>query len=277
MPTVRSETGFGTSSGTERTPVGAFPLLRTARRTPHRGGATRYLLTSAATHVGILAAAWTFMPGVAPPEPAPVVTSSLTGQRELDDPPPPPDDLDIPMPERVEDDVRPLEVDEPPEDPFRDPEPLEIAPAADRSLARESIRVRLPTLPGGASAAGGGPGGGSGSEPEPSGDPEPPAEPEAPDPTGPWCAAQALSGNAGAVYPQRAKQRGWEGSVLLRLLVDAQGRVADVEIVESSGHDVLDEAAAEAVRAWRFRPAHRGATACASRVLQKFDFVLVRQ
>jgi len=56
-------------------------------------------------------------------------------------------------------------------------------------------------------------------------------------------------------YPAVARRRGWEGTVLLELQVLADGRVAEVTISESSGHEVLDEAAARAVRRWRFEPA----------------------
>ncbi len=58
-------------------------------------------------------------------------------------------------------------------------------------------------------------------------------------------------------YPQSAIARRWEGTVLLRLGVTAEGHVSRVEVVESSGYDVLDGAAVRAVRAWRFVPALR--------------------
>lgn len=48
---------------------------------------------------------------------------------------------------------------------------------------------------------------------------------------------------------------GWEGSVVLRVLVDAQGNAAEVAVVSGSGQSVLDESAVEAVRRWKFSPA----------------------
>jgi protein TonB len=46
--------------------------------------------------------------------------------------------------------------------------------------------------------------------------------------------------------------------VLLRVLVDGQGRSKQVEINRSSGSDALDRAAAEAIKHWRFHPARHG-------------------
>ena len=42
-------------------------------------------------------------------------------------------------------------------------------------------------------------------------------------------------------YPRIARQRGWEGRVVLGLRVQADGRISDVEVIESSGRAVLDE------------------------------------
>ncbi len=55
-------------------------------------------------------------------------------------------------------------------------------------------------------------------------------------------------------YPRLARRRGLEGAVLLEVLVDVSGRVADIRIASSSGHAILDRAALEAVRRWRFTP-----------------------
>lgn len=59
-------------------------------------------------------------------------------------------------------------------------------------------------------------------------------------------------------YPERARRQGREGRVLLRVLVDAQGRSRKVEIHSSSGSDELDRAAAEAIKRWRFHPTRHG-------------------
>lgn len=59
-------------------------------------------------------------------------------------------------------------------------------------------------------------------------------------------------------YPESARREGREGRVLLRVLVDDQGRSKQVEINSSSGNDALDRAAAEAIKRWRFHPARYG-------------------
>ena len=59
-------------------------------------------------------------------------------------------------------------------------------------------------------------------------------------------------------YPVMAKRRGYEGEVLLSVLVDAGGMVAEIEIKHSSGHLSLDRAALETVKSWSFIPATEG-------------------
>ena len=59
-------------------------------------------------------------------------------------------------------------------------------------------------------------------------------------------------------YPESSRRRGQEGTVMLELRVDANGRVTEARVVESSGFNALDAAAVETLREWRFRPAQRG-------------------
>jgi len=59
-------------------------------------------------------------------------------------------------------------------------------------------------------------------------------------------------------YPQVARRRGMEGTVLLEVWVDSQGGVKDLRVFQSSGHEILDQAAMDAVRRWAFEPARRG-------------------
>jgi periplasmic protein TonB len=73
-----------------------------------------------------------------------------------------------------------------------------------------------------------------------------------------------LLDNAPPDYPAEAIARNLEGTVLLRLHIAASGMVERVEVVTSSGHDVLDSAAVEAVSQWRARPAHRAGIAVAT-------------
>ena len=55
-------------------------------------------------------------------------------------------------------------------------------------------------------------------------------------------------------YPRLARRRGLEGTVLLEVLVDSSGRVADMRFSRTSGHALLDKAAMEGVQRWQFAP-----------------------
>jgi periplasmic protein TonB len=65
-------------------------------------------------------------------------------------------------------------------------------------------------------------------------------------------------------YPQSAIDAKSEGDVLLRVLVNAEGEVEQVEVETSSGHQALDEAAMTAVRKWKFNAASNGYAAVPS-------------
>jgi protein TonB len=77
-------------------------------------------------------------------------------------------------------------------------------------------------------------------------------------------------------YPATARGLGVEGTTLLRVLVQDDGRVGDIRVQKSAGHPDLDQAAADAVRQWRFDPARRGAQAVAVWVLVPVEFHLTR-
>ena len=59
-------------------------------------------------------------------------------------------------------------------------------------------------------------------------------------------------------YPPRARRRGHEGLVVLRVLVDRQGKVRELDVERSSGYRMLDRAAISSVRSWRFEPGTKG-------------------
>lgn len=64
--------------------------------------------------------------------------------------------------------------------------------------------------------------------------------------------------NPWPVYPEQARREGWEGTVILRVLVDQEGRSKWIEVSRSSGFVILDGAAVETVKRWRFHPARYG-------------------
>lgn len=67
--------------------------------------------------------------------------------------------------------------------------------------------------------------------------------------------APRLLSSTEPLYPAAARRLNQEGSVLLRVRVDALGRAEAIEVARSSGHSLLDAAAMDAVRRWRFAPA----------------------
>lgn len=75
-------------------------------------------------------------------------------------------------------------------------------------------------------------------------------------------------------YPPLARRMGQQGKVVLRVLVNTRGAAAQVEVRSSSGSDLLDAAAREAVHRWRFVPARQGAEPVAAWVLIPITFSL---
>jgi len=59
-------------------------------------------------------------------------------------------------------------------------------------------------------------------------------------------------------YPRAALRRGESGEALLRVHVGTDGVPFAVDLVRSSGSRLLDRAATDAVRRWRFNPAMSG-------------------
>ena len=59
-------------------------------------------------------------------------------------------------------------------------------------------------------------------------------------------------------YPELAKQMRQEGHVMLSVTVDRQGLPIKVEIAQSSGFRLLDQAALKAVSHWKFQPGRIG-------------------
>ena len=101
------------------------------------------------------------------------------------------------------------------------------------------------------------------------GDAAPPAEIE--DPLS-FVKANADTTNVAPEYPLDAARRHETGRVQLALHVDAQGRVVEAEIVQSSGSPSLDQAARRQLQTWHFRPAFKDGHAVPSIVQQGIAF-----
>lgn len=63
--------------------------------------------------------------------------------------------------------------------------------------------------------------------------------------------------NPPPLYPRLARRLGKQGIVLLEVFVSASGMVTEVKVATGSSHEILDKAALETVRGWRFAPGLR--------------------
>ena len=74
------------------------------------------------------------------------------------------------------------------------------------------------------------------------------------------------------VYPKYARRMGREGKVVLSILIDKSGRLIEACVIEKAGHG-FDEAALEAVRLWKFKPASENGmpVACRARMAIRFQ------
>ncbi len=80
--------------------------------------------------------------------------------------------------------------------------------------------------------------------------------------------------NSPPVYPRLARQKGWEGRVVLKVLVERDGLPSQISIEETSGYQVLDEAAFLAVKKWKFVPAQTAGIKFSSWIKIPIKFIL---
>jgi protein TonB len=80
--------------------------------------------------------------------------------------------------------------------------------------------------------------------------------------------------NPPPAYPSLSRRRGEQGTVILRVFVNADGGAEKVLVRTSSGHERLDQAAHDAVHQWRFVPARQGDQHVAAWVLVPIRFAL---
>jgi TonB family protein len=193
--------------------------------------------------------------------------------------------IDSPLPvRRPPEEPKPVETPKDPEPPKVDPEPLppvEAPVASAPSDERDHAGVleqtdarnesRGPGAGGGAgtgegtglgegqgSGIGEGEGGGTGGGPyRPGSGIEPPS----------------LLSEVKPDYTEQARQRGIEGDVVMEIVVRRDGSVGDVRVLQGLGYG-LDERAIQAVRQWRFSPAHRRGAAVDVMVEVAMEFKL---
>lgn len=75
-------------------------------------------------------------------------------------------------------------------------------------------------------------------------------------------------------YPMTARRMGWQGRVVLSVEVLANGHAGQIKVQQSSGHEVLDNAALQAVRDWRFVAARQGGQTVSKWFLVPIPFIL---
>lgn len=75
-------------------------------------------------------------------------------------------------------------------------------------------------------------------------------------------------------YPTEADRRRLSGSVKLQIKLEADGRVSDIEVVESTPQGMFDESALAAFRQARFSPAQRNGRPVRARIMieVKYDY-----
>ncbi len=78
-------------------------------------------------------------------------------------------------------------------------------------------------------------------------------------------------------YPESAREARQEGVVLLSVEVSENGEALSVEVMQTSGYQVLDTAAVEAVKGWKFKAATAAGVPIKSRVEVPVRFRLERR
>lgn len=164
---------------------------------------------------------------------------------------------------------KPLPVQAPPL-PRERPQPAAAKSRPENVLPREAPPVEVPrapilTAPAPSDAPADVAAAPAAPEPRPVPAAEPPRAPPAPAvvpaPVTPPRSDAAYLSNPKPLYPLAARRRGDQGTVLVRVMVTADGLAARASLEKSSGHPALDEAALSAVKSWRFVPAQQGGRA----------------
>ena len=76
-------------------------------------------------------------------------------------------------------------------------------------------------------------------------------------------------------YPFIARKKGFEGKLILEVLVNEDGSVKSTSIRESSGYEILDTVSKETVEKWTFIPAKKMGRAVKDNIQVPIKFVLI--
>lgn len=75
-------------------------------------------------------------------------------------------------------------------------------------------------------------------------------------------------------YPDLAREAGFEGTVRVQVLISEEGKVLDAQVVSSDVSPAMEQAALEAARKCKFKPAKQRTTPVKARMLIPFHFSL---
>ena len=169
---------------------------------------------------------------ITPPEAPPVLVEFMQTQ-------PTPKTSEQPVAKPIPVPPRPQPVAAPTPSPQPQPSPSKVSAPTEVAQAAPVAPVSAPTTPT---------------------PPAPPAPAPAPVVTAPSktevsIPASYSASNQKPIYPNMSKRLGEQGTVVLRVLVKADGSAGEVEVKSSSSYPRLDQAAVEAVKTWRFNSA----------------------
>jgi TonB family protein len=75
-------------------------------------------------------------------------------------------------------------------------------------------------------------------------------------------------------FSEEARKKGWQGTVLVRVIISEHGSTQQFHLAESSGFSQLDEAAIACLRGWQFSPALKEGRPVASKIVIPITFKL---
>jgi protein TonB len=172
---------------------------------------------------------------ITPPEAPPVLVELMQSQ-------PTPKTIEQPVAKPIPVPPRPQPVAAPAPTPQPQPLPSKVTTPTEVAQATPVAPVSAPTAP---------------TPPAPTRVEAPPAPAPvtAPSRTDVSIPASYSASNQKPIYPNMSKRLGEQGTVVLRVLVKADGSAGEVEVKSSSSYPRLDQAAIDAVKTWRFNPA----------------------
>ena len=177
---------------------------------------------------------------ITPPEAPPVLVELMQSQ-------PTPKTIEQPVAKPTPIPLRPQPVAAPAPTPQPQPSPSKVSTPTEVAQAAPVAPVSAPTAP---------------TPPAPRAEATPAPAPPSPAPvvtapskTDVSIPASYSASNQKPIYPNMSKRLGEQGTVVLRVLVKADGSAGEVEVKSSSNYSRLDQAAIDAVKTWRFNPA----------------------